>query len=107
MLVLPVCGTLRGAGDEKVGRCFEGVLVEAVGVAMVAGGSERSIARYLDWESFRDSIAGYFTATWCASDVVKEECKGGMLKLTRVRSWRLTIWGSKVEQHLQQRRPSW
>jgi hypothetical protein len=58
MLVLPVCGTLRGAGDEKVGRCFEGVLVEAVGVAMVARSSERSIARDLDWESFRDPIAG-------------------------------------------------
>jgi hypothetical protein len=35
MLVLPVCGTLRGAGDEKVGRCFEGVLVEGVGVAII------------------------------------------------------------------------
>jgi hypothetical protein len=35
-----VGGTLRGAGDEKVGRCFEGVLVECVGVAIVAGGSD-------------------------------------------------------------------
>jgi hypothetical protein len=32
--VLPVWGTLRGAGEENVGRCFEGVLVEGVGVAM-------------------------------------------------------------------------
>jgi hypothetical protein len=46
MLVLPVCGTLRGAGDEKVGRCFEGVLVEGVGVAMiVSGSSELDCAR--------------------------------------------------------------
>jgi hypothetical protein len=30
-----VCGTLRGAGEEKVGRCFEGVLAMGVGVAMV------------------------------------------------------------------------
>lgn len=35
MLVLPVCGTLRGAGDEKVGGCLDGVLVEGVGVAMM------------------------------------------------------------------------
>lgn len=35
MLVLPVCGTLRGAGDEKVGGCLDGVLVEGVGVAMI------------------------------------------------------------------------
>jgi hypothetical protein len=34
MFVLPVWGTLRGAGEEKVGRCLEGVLVEGVGVAM-------------------------------------------------------------------------
>jgi hypothetical protein len=34
MFVLPVCGTLRGAGDEKGRRSFDGVLVEAVGVAM-------------------------------------------------------------------------
>ena len=40
ILVLPVCGTLRGAGEEKVGRCFDGpgVCVEGVGVAMVAVG---------------------------------------------------------------------
>jgi hypothetical protein len=36
MLVLPVCGTLRAAGEEKVGRSREGVLVEGVGVAMTA-----------------------------------------------------------------------
>lgn len=35
MLVLPVCGTLRGAGEEKVGGCFDGVLVDGVGVAMM------------------------------------------------------------------------
>lgn len=35
MLIVPVWGTLRGAGEEKVGRCLEGVLVEGVGVAMV------------------------------------------------------------------------
>jgi hypothetical protein len=35
MFVLPVWGTLRGAGEEKVGRCFEGVLVEGVGVPMM------------------------------------------------------------------------
>lgn len=34
-VVAPVCGTLRGAGDEKAGRCLCGVLVEGVGVAMV------------------------------------------------------------------------
>lgn len=35
MLNVPVCGTLRGAGDEKVGRCLEGVLFEGVGVVIV------------------------------------------------------------------------
>jgi hypothetical protein len=34
-VVAPVCGTLRGAGDENAGRCLCGVLVEGVGVAMV------------------------------------------------------------------------
>jgi len=36
--MLPVGGTLRGAGDEKVGRCFAGVFVEGVGVAIVVVG---------------------------------------------------------------------
>jgi hypothetical protein len=40
MFILPVGGTLRGAGDEKVGRCFEGVLVEGVGVAIAAVGGQ-------------------------------------------------------------------
>lgn len=38
--MLPVGGTLRGAGDENVGRCFEGVFVEGVGVAIVAVGGQ-------------------------------------------------------------------
>lgn len=29
-------GTLRGAGEESAARCFWGVLVEGVGVAMAA-----------------------------------------------------------------------
>jgi hypothetical protein len=57
MLVLPVCGTLRGAGDEKVGRCFEGVLVEGVGVAMIVAGSVSSIARQVDKFRNGDPIA--------------------------------------------------
>lgn len=35
-------GTLRGAGEESAARCFCGVLVEGVGVAMVAVGSPKS-----------------------------------------------------------------
>lgn len=31
---LPEWGTLRGAGDEKAGRCPEGVLEDGVGVAI-------------------------------------------------------------------------
>jgi hypothetical protein len=55
-LVLPVCGTLRGAGDEKAGRCFEGVLVEGVGVAMVAGDGGR--------EGFKDRISRVSSVLW-------------------------------------------
>jgi hypothetical protein len=64
MLVLPVCGTLRGAGDEKVWRCFEGVLVEGVGVAIiesVRGSVERERARSVlgdDWRSYRGKAGG-------------------------------------------------
>ena len=36
ILELPVGGTLRGAGDEKGCNCFEGVLIEGLGVAMMA-----------------------------------------------------------------------
>lgn len=32
-----MAGTLRGAGEENGGRCFWGVWVEGVGVAMVSG----------------------------------------------------------------------
>lgn len=47
--MFPVCGTLRGAGEEKVGRCFEGVLVEGVGVAMTVtdSGEVDSVRRVL------------------------------------------------------------
>jgi hypothetical protein len=59
MLVLPVCGTLRGAGDEKVGRCFEGVLVEGVGVAMiVVDSSELDRSRSVLGESPRSYCDG-------------------------------------------------
>ncbi len=36
MLELPVGGTLRGAGEEKVCNCFEGVFIEGLGVAILA-----------------------------------------------------------------------
>jgi hypothetical protein len=42
MLRLPVGGTLRGAGEEKAGRCFEGVSLEGVGVAIVVEGVQGS-----------------------------------------------------------------
>jgi hypothetical protein len=62
MLVLPVCGTLRGAGDEKVGRCFEGVLVDGVGVAMfVSGSSELGCAQGVlgdEGRSYRGEVGG-------------------------------------------------
>lgn len=38
----PVWGTLLGAGEEKVGICFEGVFVEGVGVAMVRDALDRA-----------------------------------------------------------------
>lgn len=37
-VVAPVCGVLRGAGEEKAGRCFCAV-EEGVGVAIVGAGS--------------------------------------------------------------------
>jgi len=39
MPVAPVCGVLRGAGEEKAGRCFCAVVEEGVGVAIAGAGS--------------------------------------------------------------------
>jgi hypothetical protein len=39
MPVAPVCGVLRGAGEEKAGRCFCAVVEEGVGVAIVGAES--------------------------------------------------------------------
>jgi hypothetical protein len=64
MFVLPVWGTLPGAGEEKVGRCLEGVLVEGVGVAMfesVRDSVERERARSVledERRSYREAYGG-------------------------------------------------
>jgi hypothetical protein len=71
MLVLPVWGTLPGAGEEKVGRCFEGVLVEGVGVAMfgiVSDSRERGRARSVlgdERRSYRADAGGIILRYRC------------------------------------------
>lgn len=42
-MVAPVCGVLRGAGDEKAGRCFCAVFEDGVGVAIVVAGKIASL----------------------------------------------------------------
>lgn len=69
MFVLPVCGTLRGAGDEKVGGCLDGVLVEGVGVAMmVFDSSELELERRVSGDEsrdYRDSTVGGMLGEVC------------------------------------------
>lgn len=87
---MPVCGTLRGAGDEKVGRCFEGVLFEGVGVAIVNEGCEAP-GGYCCGEY----VYGGSLELRCYHVVLemfgreKEANQRVVVELTRVRSWHL------------------
>jgi hypothetical protein len=81
MLGPPVCGTLRGAGEEKVGRCFEGVLAMGVGVAMtVTGDSRGPILRGEYWETNGAPIAGERVVTCCAIDVDGRKLTKGRMR---------------------------
>ena len=53
---MPMPGILRGAGEEKTGRVFDGVFVDGVGVAAMVEGEENPIV--LGEESLRVSEDG-------------------------------------------------
>jgi len=82
-MVLPVWGTLRGAGDEKVGRCFEGGLVEGVGVAM----AENTRSACMTWTkmvwriylSLSEGMRNHLVV-----QVVAEEFKGDRSEITHL-----------------------